>query len=240
MTPAYTGKLLRAICSIFRPHLPNRSLRLLHLVLLFPFLSCQSISEMIETFGLPRDATYKASDLIRWQCVQVAIRREGYRRLHAHLQKLKRTSASTRSREAVTLVTDDSTRETRGNLVGITGNFYNGAAGEVTSGINLQGLMAVIGDGKENIILDVRIVLPRPIGRGRPPLKRTDWFIELIETLESRLRSEGLTLAGCIASVDSAYGTQWVKEALSRIRVPVVSKCIPAALFRGPCMAGSS
>lgn len=233
MAPAYTGKLLRAIRSIFRPRLPDRSLRLLHLVLLFPFLSCQSISEMIETFCLPRDATYKACDIIRWQCVQAAIRREGYRRLRNHLQKLKKASPATRSREAVTLVTDDSTRETRGYLGGITGNFYNGAAGKVTSGINLQGLMAIIGDGKENIILDARIVLPKPIGRGRPPMKRTDWFIERIENLETMLQSEGLSLAGCIASVDSAYGTQRVSAALARIRVPLVSQMHSGRVLSG-------
>jgi len=224
MAPEYTGKLLRAIRSIFHPRLPERKLRLLHLVLIFPFLSCQSVLELIQTFGLPRDATYMAPDLIRWECVRASIRRQGYRRLRAHLQKLKGASSATRSREAVTLITDDSTRETRGELGGITGNFYNGAVGKVTSGINLQGFMAVIGDGKENIILDARIVLPRPIGRGNPPMKRTDWFVARVEELEAQLCSEGLSLCGCIVSVDSAYGTKKVKAALAKIHVPLVSQ----------------
>ena len=154
MAPTYTGKLLRAIQSIFRPRLPGRALRLLHLVMICPFLSCQSLLELIQTFGLPRDATYQAPDLIRWECVRQGLRRQGYRRLRNHLRKLKGASNATRSREAITIVTDDSTRETRGDLGGITGNFYNGAAGKVTSGINLQGFMVVIGEGKENIILD--------------------------------------------------------------------------------------
>lgn len=84
--------------------------------------------------------------------------------------------------------------------------------------------MAVIGDGKENIILDARIVLPKPLDRGRPPMKRTDWFIERIENLKARLRSKGLSLAGCIALVDTAYGTQRVNAALARMHVPLVSQ----------------
>jgi hypothetical protein len=104
MATGYTGKLLRAIRSIFHPRLPERKLRLLHLVLIFPFLSCQSVLELIQTFGLPRDATYAAPDLIRWECVRAAIRRQGYRRLRAHLQKLKGASPATKSREAVTLI----------------------------------------------------------------------------------------------------------------------------------------
>jgi hypothetical protein len=224
MAPGYTGKLLRAIRSIFCPRLSERQLRLLHLVLIFPFLSCQSILEMIHTFGLPRDATYRAPDLVRWECVRKALCRNGYRRLRDHLRKLKKSSKATQSREAVTLITDDSTRETRGDLGGITGNFYNGAAGKVTSGINLQGLVAVIGDGKEVIILDARVVLPMPIGPGKPPLKRTDWFVVRIEELESQLRSEQLSLRGTIASVDCAYATRKIKAALSKIHVPLVSQ----------------
>lgn len=224
MAPTYTGKLLRAIQSIFRPRLSERHLRLLHLVLIFPFLSCQSVQELISTFGLPRDSTYRVPDLIRWEAVRRAIQRQGFRRLRDHLRKLKTASAATRSREAVTLVTDDSTRETRGYLGGITGNFYNGAVGKVTSGINLQGLMAVIGDGKEVILLDARIVLPLKVGGGRARLKRTTWFAHRIRDLEMRLRREGLTLRRVIASVDSAYATRVVKEALDHVKMPMVSQ----------------
>jgi hypothetical protein len=62
-----------------------RQLQLLHLVLLLPFLSCQSTRELIHTFGLPRDATYKAFDHIRWESILKAIRRQGYKRLREHL-----------------------------------------------------------------------------------------------------------------------------------------------------------
>lgn len=238
MAPTYTGKLLRAIRSIFRPRLPEPALRLLHLVMICPFLSCQSLLELIQTFGLPRDATYKAPDLIRWECVRQGLRRQGYRRLRNHLRKLKGASNATRSREAVTIVTDDSTRETRGDLGGITGNFYNGAAGKVTSGINLQGLMVVIGEGKENIILDARIVLPKPIAQGRHPLRRTDWFIARMEELEAQLRREGLSLAGSIASVDSAYATRSVREALDTIGITLVSQVHSGRKLHGELFGG--
>jgi hypothetical protein len=132
-------------------------------------------------------------------------------------------SAATRSREAVILATDDSTRETRGRLGGITGNFYNGAAGKVTSGINIQVLMAVIGDGVKNIILDARIVLPKQEGKGRPPMKRSHWFIDRVEELERHLRRDRLSLHGVIASVDSAYATKKVREMLDRFKMSLVS-----------------
>jgi hypothetical protein len=135
-------------------------------------LNCDSLLDLSQTYDINKDALYASFDAIparRW--LRRLIKR-GRERLAAHLKTWHAKDASYRSRHPITLCADDFTRMARGTLGGWTGLFYCGAVKKVVSGVNIEVLAAVIGDGDEIIILAVRIVPPPPEGQGRPPLNQ--------------------------------------------------------------------
>ena len=100
---------------------------------------------------------------------------------------------------------DDFTRTARGHLGGWAGLFYSGAEKGVVPGINMEALVAVIGDGQEVILPDVRIVPPALEGGSRPPLNQNQWLRRALRQVSTFLQSQATNLRGCALAVDSAY-----------------------------------
>ena len=224
MIQTYLAPLVSATINIVHLRVNQPSTLYFILALLSRFMGARSLHDLAMLFGIPKDRLYRSLQHRRALAYQLALQRHGRQRLLRHLRKLAGASAATRSRERVFLSTDDSTEETRGFVPGITGTFYNGALGKVTTGFNIQAMAATIGSSGETILLEIRVVAPRSEGVGRPPRRRTDWFITKLLDLSDHLRRNGVTLAGTIVTVDSAYGTTAVKEAVDSLALPMVTK----------------
>lgn len=169
------------------------------------FLNCDSLHDLAQTYDINKDALYASFDAIsppRWLRRLV---KKGRERLAIHLRKWHDGDASYKSRHPITLCADDFTRMTRGVLGGWTGLFYSGAAKKVVPGINVEALAAVIGDGKEVIVLAVRLVPPTPEGQGRPPLNHNQWLRKALRELGTSLTTRSTSLMGCPLVVDAAY-----------------------------------
>lgn len=169
------------------------------------FLNCDSLLDLAQTHDINRFALYKSLDFItppRWLR---RIMKRGRERLVTHLRKWHAGDASFRSRHSITLCADDSTRTARGCLGEWAGLFYSGAEKDVVNGLNVEILCAVIGNGTEVIILDVRLVPPKPKNGGRPPLNHNQWLRRSLRQLRTFVETKRTKLAGCALSVDAAY-----------------------------------
>ena len=169
------------------------------------FLNCDSLLYLSKTYDINKDSLYQAFDAItppRW--LRRLVKR-GRRKLVDHLRKWHAGDPSFKSRHATTLCADDSTRTARGYLGGWTGLFYSGAEKGVVHGINVEALVAVIGDGLEVIILDVRIVPSDPDGGGRHPLNQNQWLRRALRQVNAFLGTKATHLQGCALAVDAAY-----------------------------------
>ncbi len=169
------------------------------------FMNCDSLLDLSETFGINKSRLYKSADSItpcRW------LRRIIFRGRKRLLQLLKRWhmgDPSYKSRHPITFAADDFTRSARGALGNWVGLFYSGAKKGVTTGINIEALVAVIGDGDEVILLDIRIVPPPAEQAGRPPLNHNEWLRRALRNLHSWVLTNGSHFRGCPLSVDAAY-----------------------------------
>lgn len=187
-------------------------------------MNCDSLLDLSVTFEINKDSLYSSADAVpaaRWLR---KIRRYGRDRLLMLLRRFQRGDPSYKTRHAVTLCADDFTRTARGELGGWAGLFYSGAEGGVVTGINMEALVAVIGDGKEVIILDVRIVPPPHDGPGRPPMSRNKWLRNALETLNAFLALRHVSLEGCPLSVDAAYASCENIEKAESLGMEVISK----------------
>lgn len=205
MEPGYLHFVLKGMAPVLEMVHDPLDRRLVLVGSMTRFLNCDSLLDLSQTYGINKDALYASYDAInppRW--LRRLVRR-GRERLVTHLLKWHAGDASYKSRHPITLCADDFTRMTRGALGGWAGLFYSGAAKKVIPGINIEVLAAVIGDGKEVIILAVRIVPPPPEGRGRLPLNHNQWLRRSLRELEAFLKTRRTGLAGCPLVVDAAY-----------------------------------
>ena len=205
MEQDYIKTILEGMESFLEPvgNLENR--RNLLAVSMTRFFNCDSILDFSQAFHRDRERLYSSIDAVtpgRWLH---RLRKLGRERFLRFLKKWQHRDASFRSRHSITLCADDFTRNARGSLGKWSGLFYSGAEGGVVEGINIEALVAVIGDGEETIVLDVRIVPPKPLGAGARPLSRNEWLRQAIRRLHSFIVGKGSSLAGCHLSVDAAY-----------------------------------
>ncbi len=187
-------------------------------------MNCDSLLDLSVTFEINKDSLYASTDAVpaaRWLR---KVRRDGRDRLLMLLRRWQQGDPSYKTRHAVTLCADDFTRTARGDLGGWAGLFYSGAEGGVVPGINMEALVAVHGDGKEVIILDLRIVPPPHDGPGRPPMSRNKWLRNALEALNTFLTRRNVTLKGCPLSVDAAYASHENIEKAKSLGMEVVSK----------------
>lgn len=187
------------------------------------FLNCDSLLDLAETHKISRFALYKSLDFLtppRWLRRLV---KKGRQRLVAHLRRWHAGDASFKSRNPITLCADDMTRTARGDLGAWAGLFYSGAEKDVVNGLNIEILCAVIGDGREVFILDVRLVPPRH-GIGRPPLNQNEWLRRSLRQLMAHLTIKGTSLKGCSLSVDAAYVCPETVALAGELNIHLVSK----------------
>jgi hypothetical protein len=108
----------------------------------------------------------------------------------------------------------------------------------VVSGVNSQVLVAVIGDSKDVIVLDARIVLPPHTGAGVQPILKNEWFTKSLQRLESDLNAWGLSLKGCHVSVDRAYASKEVLKVLQSLHLPLISQVSGVWKLEGEVLPG--
>lgn len=224
MAQKYLRSLLCAISRVTYLRIKEASVRYVLLCLMCRFLSCRSIWEIAIYYGIPKDRMYRAVNKLKPFTQLMAIRRSGLRELASHLRKLAKASAATLSRLRVLLCVDDATEKTRGVLGKLASLIWSGADKKVVSGVNTQVLVAVIGDSTSGIVLDARIVLPPHTGAGIQPMLKNEWFIQSLQRLEANLKAWGLSLNGCHVSVDRAYASKEVFEALQSLHLPLISQ----------------
>ena len=212
MSPFYARSLLNAILRVFRCRVGIPAKRNLLLIMIAPFLSTQSLLDLSETCGIGKNLVYEVLDERNPFTWLQNLQREGQARLAEHLQRLKGADSSIRSRECVTICADDFTRSVRGKLGGLAHGCYSGAEGRPVYGIPVRGLVAVIGEGEEHIILDVHVVPSAKEGPGRPRYSHAEWLQTSLDRLEKVLGRNGLSMKGCYLSVDSAYATGLLAE----------------------------
>jgi hypothetical protein len=197
------------------------------------FMNCDSLLDLSETYQIDRGSLYKAFDAVppsRWLR---RLMKRGRLRLVGHLRQWHGGDPSFRSRHAVTLCADDFTRTARGAVGGWMGLFYCGAVGGVVTGINVEALVAVIGDGEDVIILDIRIVPPRPEGSGRPPLNHNQWLRRALRSLDAFLTKQGVNLHGCSLSVDAAYVSPENVALTKELEIHMVGKLAANRIVKG-------
>ncbi|MEW5995202.1 MAG: hypothetical protein AB1744_12530 [Candidatus Zixiibacteriota bacterium] len=223
MEHAYMGEVLSAMGEIVNLDLAERDVRLAVLGSLAGTLGFKSMYDLAVTAEVPKDRLYRSVEAFNQGRYLRALRRHGRRQLVRHLKRIKGMSASTRSRNWVTLAGDDFTSRRRGNLDGMTYFWWNGGQKRVTLGLNIQVLAAILGDGDDVLILDVRLVVPPHDGPGAPPSKKTDWMAAAIDRLGRDLQREGLDFSDCVGSVDQAYIGPSLRATLEKHHLPLVS-----------------
>lgn len=169
------------------------------------YMNCDSLRDLSETYGISRMRLYSSVDTITPQRWLRRIIFRGRKRLLKRLRRWHAGDPSYRSRHPITFAADDFTRAARGALGDWVGLFYSGAKKGVTTGINIEALVAVIGDGDEVILLDIRIVPPASDHAGRPPLNHNEWLRRALRDLNSWLVAQRENMRGCTLSVDAAY-----------------------------------
>ncbi len=224
METEYLGFVLKGIEEMFDGVDDPSAQQLIMAATMTRFLNCDSLLDLSETHKISRFALYKSLDTLtppRWLRRLVA---RGRRRLVAHLRQWHARDASFKSRHPITLCADDMTRSARGDLGSWAGLFYSGAEKGVVMGLNIEILCAVVGDGREVFILDVRLVPPRPDGAGRPPLNQNQWLRRSLRQLCAHLAIKGTTLRGCSLSVDAAYVCLETVALADELSIRLVSK----------------
>lgn len=224
MTQEYLDFMMGAIGSTLDAMSCGNERPWLEMVMMCRFFNCDSLLDLSQTFEVPRERLYESLDVVGSRCWLRRLQKVGRERLAHALAKFHAGDRSYQSRHAITICVDDFTRTARGDLGGWTGFFYSGAEGRVVHGINMEVLVAVIGDGDEVILLDVRIVPPAHEGPGRRPDTRNDWFRKRLLGLVTYLATRGLRLQGCYLSVDAAYVSAKTVETARDLGVPMVSK----------------
>lgn len=230
MVTVYIKTMLKTIRGTLKIRFDRPQSRLLLLIMLFRFMGNRNILDLVETWGFPKNCTYRTLDEYRASRIQRLVRQAGMAKLVKHLQRLKTALNSIKSQEAITIAVDDFTRSCRGKLGKLAQLWWSGADKKVTTGISGEALVAIIGDGSKEdqvIILDYRLVLPHHDGRGAQPLKKTVWFFNRVCDIEWALNKLDLSLDGCRASMDTAYATQDIKEMLNIFGIQMVSTLHP-------------
>lgn len=195
-------------------------------------LNCDSLLNLCKTFHINKDSMYKSLDAItppRW--LRRLIKR-GRQKLAVHLRKWHNGDPSFQSRHSITFCADDFTCAARGSRGGVAGLFYSGAEKCVVNGINVEILCAVIGDGDEFIILDIRIVPPKP-ERGADPLNQNEWLRRSLRNLSSFLGTQGTNLRKCPLSVDAAYVSPENVALVKNLGMCMVSKLAANRIVTG-------
>lgn len=223
MVHSYLDEVLNAMGEILRLDLTDLGVRLALLGNLAGALGFKSIHDLARTADFPKDRLYRSMEEINQMTCLQAVRRYGRRRLIRHLRFLRRASPATRSRGRVTLAGDDFTSRRRGCLDGLTYFWWNGGQKRITLGLSIQVLAAIIGDGDDVIIIDVRLVVPPHDGPGAPPAKKTDWMAMAIDRLRRDLERAGLDFSQCVGSVDQAYLSPSLLEVAEAADLPLVS-----------------
>ncbi|MBF0503109.1 MAG: transposase [Candidatus Riflebacteria bacterium] len=188
------------------------------------FLNCDSLLDLAQTHDISQGKIYKSLDAItptRWLR---RLMKRGRQRLVAHLRNWHAGDAPFKSRHFITLCADDCTRTARGCLGEWCGLFYSGAEKGVVNGLNIEILCAVIGDGLEVIILDVRLVPPDPRAGGRHSLNHNQWLRRSLRQLSTFVKIQGATLAGCALSADAAYVSPENVALTKELQMHMVSK----------------
>lgn len=206
----YSEALLQAILKVIRCRISIRDRRLLLLIILSPIMSARSLKDLAETCMIGKNSLYTVLDSRLPSSWLAGIQREGISRLSSHVQRLKHADSSVRSRECITLCADDSTRTVCGDFGGLAHPCYSGAEKRAVKGLRTRALIAVIGEGRKYIILDVHVVPPKSSGPGRPRYSEGEWLIASLKRIESQLNDYGLSSKGCYLSVDSAYAAGYV------------------------------
>lgn len=223
MARFYACRLVVAIRKIFRCRIGDPNRRGVLIVMLSSFMSARSLNDAAQTSGVPRRLLYGAIDTLKSYTVLQNVRRVGLERLADRLLNLKLLDSSGRSRKCVTLCADDFTRAVRGEMGGLAHACYSGADKALVYGLRVEALIAVIGEGEDVIILDVRVIPPKNMA-GRPRSTHTEWLVEALSRLENSLRERGLSLSGSYLSVDSAYAPGWFMNLTQDLGLKTVSE----------------
>ena len=210
MISLYSKALLQAILKIMRCRNSVGDRRLLLLILLSPMMSARSLNDLAETCLIGKNSLYTVLDSRQPASWLSGIRREGISRLSSHIHHLTSADSSVKSRECITLCADDSTRTVCGDFGGLAHPCYSGAEKRAVKGLRTRALIAVIGEGCRQIILDVHVVPPKLSGPGRPRYTEGEWLVSSLKRVEFELNQFGLSIRGCYLSVDSAYAASYV------------------------------
>lgn len=224
MTTEYLKFVVEGMSSMFDAIADPSEWRLIMAGTMTRLLNCDSLHNLANTHGINKDSLYQALDAIappRW--LRRLVKR-GRQKLAEHLRRWHAGDPSFKSRHFITFCADDFTRSARGDLGGWSGLFYSGAMKRVILGINVEALCAVVGDGLEVIILDVRITPPKPPGSGRHPLSLNEWLRGSLRRLEAFLKTRGTSLKGCPLSVDAAYVSPENVDLVEDLGMHMVSK----------------
>lgn len=224
MLSLYSSVLIEAILKVIRCRTSLKSRRLLLLIILSPFMSAGSLKDLSETCLIGKNSLYAVLDAKHPSSWLAGIRREGIRRLSDHLNRLSEADSSVKSRECVTLCADDSTRTVCGDFGGLAHLCYSGAEKRAVKGLRTRALIAVIGEGSKQIILDVHVVPRKLSGPGRPRHTEGEWLVASLKRLDLSLKQLELSIKGCYLSIDSAYAAGYVCSYANETGLKLVSE----------------
>ncbi|MBA4424029.1 MAG: hypothetical protein C0390_13190 [Syntrophus sp. (in: bacteria)] len=234
MATRYARTLINAIRRLVRFQIGGRNQRALLIVMLSPFMPVRSLNEAAQFSGVSKNLVGEVLGVRHPSTALMHLRRNGERRLIAHLRRLAHADPSVRSRQAVTLCIDDCTRRVRGDMGGLAHPCYSGADKKTVFGLNIEELVAVIGDGLEVIVLDVRVMLPRHDGPGQQRETLGEWAIAALARINTAVQRAGLDLRESYLSVDSAYANGDMGKAAEALGLHLVSEIRATWIVTGP------
>lgn len=183
----------------------EKALIYLLLYALAPFLGARHATELAERLGVGNDAILRKmgkSSEKRWRR---AIQKQGRLLLQQFRQEISKKSAATQSRYSVTYALDDFTAKKRSLMWQLVAKCYSGAEKKIVPGLSIVTYVAVIGDGKLIIPLDIRIKRPPHQGPGRPPLTKNEVAIRILRDFVGWAQRAHLPTRLAFLPVDAWY-----------------------------------
>jgi hypothetical protein len=170
-----------------------------------PLFGCRTNAELCRVRGWDKNLPSRLLGALPKRSWLKRLRRLGVDVLVPLWRYAANKSAATRSRWQWTWVGDDSVFKKYGGQLGLVGTWWSGQEHRVLSGIDGVLLVAVIGDGKLVVPVDIAIRRPDPQGPGTPCRDKLGWMQSMLDGRLVAFRRRGVELPPPMVVADSWF-----------------------------------
>jgi hypothetical protein len=159
-----------------------------------PLFGCRTNAELCRVRGWDKNLPSRLLGALPKRSWLKRLRRLGLEVLISLWRHASGKSAATRSRWHWTWVADDSVFKKYGQQLGLVGPWWSGQHKRVLSGSDGILLVAVIGEGKLVVPVDIAIRRPDPTGPGAPCRDKLHWVQGMVDERLGALRKRRVAL----------------------------------------------